>query len=317
MFLFLLRKVPSVLMILIISSIIAFLLPRLAPGDPAVVLAGADSSPETVAAIREALGLNLPLWQQYLSWIGGLFTGDLGQSFILQRPVGDLIVARLASTIELTVLATIIMLIVGFTLGILGGSPRSRVARAILDMFNTIFLATPPFLTGLLLILGLGIAWPILPVSGEVSILEDPWLGLQYLILPAAALALPQAAVIARLLQTSMLTVRGEDFVDLAVLKGVGPRQITRRHVLRNSVGAAVVVIGLRIGELLGGAIVVEAIFARNGLGTLAVTSVLSRDYLVIQVLILGAVFIAVLIQLLSEIVLAALDPRIRLKGKA
>jgi peptide/nickel transport system permease protein len=317
MFLFLVRKAPSVLTILIVSSIIAFLLPRLAPGDPAVVLAGADSSLETIAAIRESLGLNLPLWQQYLSWAGGLFTGDFGQSYTLKRPVTDLIWARLASTIELTVLATIIMLFVGFSLGILGGSPRSRISRAVLDFFNTVFLATPPFLTGLLLILGLGIAVPILPVSGEVSILDDFWLGLQYLILPAAALALPQAAVIARLLQTSMLTMRGEDFVDLAVLKGVGPRQVTRRHVLRNSVGAAVVVIGLRVGELLGGAIVVEAIFARNGLGTLAVTSVLSRDYLVTQVLILGAVVIAVFIQLLSEIVLAGLDPRIRLKGKA
>jgi peptide/nickel transport system permease protein len=293
---------------------IAFLLPRLAPGDPAVVLAGADASPETVAAIREQLGLNLSLWEQYFSWMGGLLTGDLGDSFILRRPVSELISARLASTLELALLSTLIMLIVGFTLGILGGSPRSRVARFVLDVFNTIFLATPPFLTGLLLILALGIAWPLLPVSGEVSFLDDPALGLQYLILPAAALALPQAAVIARLLQTSMLTIRSEDFVDLAVLKGVGPRQVTRRHVLRNSVGAAVVVIGIRFGELLGGAIVVESIFARNGLGTLAVTSVQSRDYLVIQVLILGAVFIAVMIQLVSEIVLAALDPRIRLK---
>lgn len=314
MFLFLLRKVPSVLTILIVSSVVAFLLPRLAPGDPAVVLAGADTSPETVAAIRAQLGLDLPLWEQYLSWIGGLLTGDLGNSFILRRSVSELIGARLWSTLELTLLSTVIMLIIGFTLGILGGSPRSRVARFVLDIFNTVLLATPPFLTGLLLILAFGIAWPILPVSGEISIRDDPVQGFQYLILPALALALPQAAVIARLLQTSMLTARSEDYVDLAVLKGVGPRQVTRRHVLRNSVGAAVVVIGIRFGELLGGAIVVEAIFARNGLGTLAVNSVQSRDYMVIQVLVLGAVFIAVVIQLLSEIILAALDPRIRLK---
>jgi peptide/nickel transport system permease protein len=173
----------------------------------------------------------------------------------------------------------------------------------------------PPFLTGLLLILLFGIAFPILPVSGEVSIFEDPGLGIQYLLLPSIALALPQAAVIARLLKTNMIQVRSEDFVDLATAKGASPFRITRRHVLRNSLGSAVVVIGLRIGELLAGAIVVESIFARNGLGSLAVSSVQTRDYQVVQVLIVGAVFIAVVIQLLSEVALAALDPRIRLES--
>jgi peptide/nickel transport system permease protein len=136
-----------------------------------------------------------------------------------------------------------------------------------LDVFNTIFVAVPPFLTGLLLILFLGIIFPILPVSGEVPVRENPEIGLQFLILPAIALALPQAGVIARLLQTQMLQVRSEDFVDLAMAKGVSPSAITTKHVLRNSFGNVVVVIGLRIGELLAGAIVVESIFARNGLG--------------------------------------------------
>ena len=143
--------------------------------------------------------------------------------------------------------------------------------------------------------------------------LKDPVLGFKFLILPAIALALPQAAIVARLLQTSMLTVRGEDFIDLAKAKGLGPRRITWRHVLRNSLGTAVVALGLQAGNLLAGAIVIEAIFARNGLGQLAVFSVQNRDYLIIQALILGAVVIAVLIQLFSEIVLAGLDPRIRL----
>lgn len=316
MFRFLIRKLPSVALVAFVSSIIAFILPRLAPGDPAVVLAGADASRAQVAAIREQVGLNKPLYEQYLHWIGGLFRGDLGQSYILQRHVGDLIRSRVESTLELATLAAIIMIAVGLILGTLGGSPRSKWSRSALDVFNTVFLATPPFLTGLLLILLLGIAFPILPVSGEVGLFENPQIAIQYLILPATALALPQAAVIARLLQTSMQTVRGEDFVDLAVSKGVPPRTITRKHVLRNSVGTAVVAIGLRIGELLGGAIVIEAIFARNGLGQLAVTSVQSRDYLVLQALILGAVLIAVLVQLLTEIILAALDPRIRLEAE-
>lgn len=311
---FLVRKLPSVVMVALISSIIAFILPRLAPGDPAVAVAGSDATPEQLEAVRQTLGLAGPLYQQYIDWIWGLLHGDLGQSYLMRRPVAAVIWSRLESTLELAGLATILMVAIGLTLGILAGSPRSRWARSVLDVINTMCLATPPFLTGLLLILLLGIAFPILPVSGEVGLLEDPVRGLQYLILPAIALALPQAAIVARLLQTSMLAVRGEDFVDLAKAKGVGPAGITRRHVLRNSLGTAIVAMGLRAGDLLAGAIVIEAIFARNGLGQLAVFAVQNRDYLVLQTLILAAVVIAVLIQLLSEIALAALDPRIRLE---
>lgn len=312
---FLLGKLPSFILVVVACSVIAFLLPRLAPGDPAVVLAGPDASPETVAGIREALGLDEGLWVQYGHWIGGVLRGDLGQSYILHRSVSSLIVDRLGSTLELAALAAIIMIAVGVGLGVLGGSRRSAATRMVVDVFNTIFLATPPFLAGLLLILLLGFAVPVLPISGELSFLEDPAIGIQFLILPAIALALPQAAVIARMLQTEMLGIRGEDFVDLAKAKGVAPALITRRHVIPNSLGAVVVVIGLRIGELLAGAIVVEAIFARNGLGNLIITSVQTRDYLVVQALVLGAVMIAVIIQLLSEIALAALDPRVRLGG--
>jgi peptide/nickel transport system permease protein len=310
---FLLRELPSVILTLFLSSVVIFILPRLAPGDPAVVLAGADARPETIAAIRDELGLNQPLWQQYLQWMGGLLHGDLGESYILRRPVAQLIGSRVESTLELAALATIFMIVLGIALGMLGGSPRSAWARAALDLFNTLFVSMPAFLTGLLLILLLGIALPILPVSGEVGLLTDPEIGIQFLLLPALALAIPQAGVIGRLLQTSMLNVRSEDFVDLAVAKGVPPGRITRRHVLPNSLSSVVVVVGLRIGELLAGAIVVEAIFARNGLGSLAASSVQSRDYLVVQALIMGTVLLAVMIQLLSELVMAALDPRIRL----
>lgn len=298
-----------------ISSIIAFILPRLAPGDPAVVLAGPDASTAQINAIRREVGLDKPLVQQYLDWIGGLFHGNLGESYILQRPVSQLISSRLESTLELTLVATIVMVVVGLGLGVLAGSPRSKWAAVSLSVINTLLLATPSFLSGLFLILILGIALPILPVSGEIGLLQNPELGIQYLLLPAIALALPEAAIIARLVQTSMLTVRGEDFVDLAVAKGVPPHAVTRRHVLRNSLGTGIIAAGLRIGALLGGAIVVESIFARNGLGQLAVTSVQNRDYLVLQALILGAVIIAMLFQLGTEIILAALDPRIRLGG--
>lgn len=315
MAIFLLRRLPSVLAVLVATSIIAFALPRLAPGDPALAIAGADASAETLAAIRDQLGLESPLWQQYLSWIGGVLTGDLGRSYILQQPVGDLVAERMSSTLELAALAFVLDVAIGLTLGLLGGSARSRWVRSALDFLNTSFLSVPPFLIGLILILCLGIFWPILPVSGEVSIFEDFGIGIQYLILPALALALPNAVVVARQVQTSMRRVRAEEFVDLAVAKGVPAGRINRRHVMRNSLGPAVILLGIDVGTLLAGAIVVEAVFARNGLGTLAIDAVSTRDYLLLQVLILGAVFIAVIMQLLSEIALAALDPRIRLEA--
>lgn len=312
---FLLRKLPSFAMVAFASSVIAFILPRLAPGDPAVAMAGPDATAEQIAAIRAEVGLDRPLLLQYFDWIGGIFRGDLGQSYILRRPVSELILSRVESTLELAFVAAVIMIGVGLVLGVLAGSPRSNGSSALLNLLNTLLLATPPFLSGLFLILLFGILFPVLPVSGEVPLLRDPQIGIQYLLLPATALALPEAAVIARLVQTKMLGIRGEDFVDLAVAKGVPPAAITRKHVLRNSLDTGIVSAGLRIGGLLGGAIVIEAIFARNGLGQLAVTSVQNRDYLVLQALIIGAVLIAMAVQLATEIILAALDPRIRLDG--
>ena len=310
---FLLRRSPSVLLVLVATSVIAFLLPRLVPGDPAAVVAGPDASPETIAAIRAELGLDEPLIKQYFDWIGGIFTGDLGQSLQYQRPVGELIGDRLGSTVELALLAGIFLVIFGIGLGILAGSSRSRWARTLVEGTNTGLLAAPPFLVGLLLILVFGVAIRILPTSGEISILDNPNFGFQYLLLPALALALPMSAGVARLVQTSMLAVRQEDFVDLAIAKGVPPRRITIRHILRNSLGPAVVALGIRFGDLLAGAVVIEAIFARNGLGQLAVSGAQTNDYPVMQVIIVGTVVIAVLAQLLTEITLSALDPRVRL----
>jgi peptide/nickel transport system permease protein len=310
---YLIRRIPSVLLVLVATSVIAFLLPRLVPGDPAAVVAGPDASAETIAAIRTELGLDRPLVTQYFEWIGGVLTGDLGQSLQFNRPVSELIGDRIASTVELAVLAAVFLIVIGIGLGVLAGSVRARWARVLVEGTNTGLLAAPAFLVGLLFILVFGVAFRVLPTSGEVSVLENPEIGIQYLLLPALALALPMSAGVARLVQTRILAVRQEDFVDLAVAKGVPEKRITRRHVLRNSLGPGVVLIGILFGDLLAGAVVIEAIFARNGLGQLAVSGAQSADYTVVQVLIVFAVFIAVVGQLLTEIVLATLDPRVRL----
>ncbi|MCC2689247.1 MAG: gsiC 2 [Rhizobiaceae bacterium] len=298
---------------LLVTSIVAFLLPRLGGGDPALVVAGSDATAEQVEAVRVSMGLDRPLVVQYVDWLSGVLTGDLGTSLISNRPIAQLILSRLGSTLELAISATILMVMFGFALGILAGSTRRGVGRAVLDAVLGALVATPPHVTGLILILALGIAWRLLPISGEVSILVDPATALSYLVLPAFALALPQAGTIARLIQARMYQVQQEEFVDLARAKGVPPRRIAISHVLRNSMGTAIVATGIRVGELLAGAVVMEAIFGRNGLGLMAVDAVSSRDYEVVQVLVLGAVVIAVVVHLFSEMLLAALDPRIRL----
>ncbi|MFD7502311.1 ABC transporter permease [Streptomyces sp. NPDC059850] len=310
---FLARKAPSVVFVLLASSVVAFSLPRLAPGDVAVSLAGADPTAANVAAIREELGLDRSPVVQYWDWISGLFHGDLGQSYRLHRSVASLIGDRLESTVELAVFATLLVVVLGTALGVLAGSTKRRWTRATLDLGNSLLVAVPAFLIALALILIFGVYHRWLPVSGEVSMLENPAIGIQYLTLPAVALALSPSGIVARLLQTEMAKVRNEDYVDLALAKGASSRRITLRHVLRNSFGTAVVAIGLEIGTLLAGAVIMESIFNRNGLGQLAVTSVQSRDFTVLQVLILGVVFVAVICQLITEMVLATLDPRIRL----
>ncbi|MFB6671870.1 ABC transporter permease [Streptomyces sp. NPDC056390] len=314
---YLVGRVPSLVLVLLASSVVAFALPRLAPGDVAAAIAGADATQVQIDAIRDQLGLNSPLPAQYWHWISGLFHGDLGQSYFKHRSVASLIGDRLESTVELALVALVLVILIGMVLGILGGSPRGRWARAVLDMGSSLLIAVPSFLFALAAILIFGIYHRWLPTGGEVSLLDDPWIGIQYLILPAFALALAPGAVVGRMLQTEMLKMRNEDFVDLALAKGVSPGAITRRHVLRNSLGSAVVGVGLQAGNLIAGAVVIEAVFSRNGIGQLAVSSVASRDFTVLQVLILGVVTVAALCQILTEIILAGIDPRVRLGESA
>ncbi|MBB5159359.1 peptide/nickel transport system permease protein [Saccharopolyspora phatthalungensis] len=309
------RRIPAALLTALGASIVIFVLMQLAPGSPASVLAGPDATPETVAAIERSLGLDKAAPVQYFDWLRGLVTGQLGDSLIYRQSIAELIGQRLESTIELAALAAILMCVIGIALGVLGGSSRSARVRATLDSAFSILLALPTYVTAVLLLLLFGVVWPdILPVSGETLLSESPGGALQSLILPAITLAIPHSAVIGRLLQTSMREAMHEDYVRAANAKGLTHRRVLWVHVLRNSMSTAVVVIGIRFGGLLGGAVLVEALFARNGVGQLLVQSVLSRDYFVVQDLILFAVVAAIVMQLISEMALAALDPRVRLK---
>ncbi|MFD0275126.1 ABC transporter permease [Kitasatospora sp. NPDC127111] len=309
---FLVKRLPSGLLVLLAASFLIFLILRLIPGDPATSLAGPDAGPETVAAVRARLGLDQPLLGQYLTWLGDLLTGDLGPSYAIGGQVADLIGDGLGSTVELTLGALVLVIVIALPLGVLGATVRRGPVAAAVRALTTAVLAVPPFVTGVLLVLVFAVTLRLLPPGGHESILDQPDIGLQYLLLPALCLALPSAAVLARYLKDGLERALAEDYVRTATALGIGRRRIVRLHALPNALPSAITVLGLQIGQLLGGAVLVEAIFAWPGLGQLAEQGVLRRDYPVVQDLLLLLVAGYVAVQLLTDLAYAWLDPRIR-----
>ncbi|MGW4855150.1 ABC transporter permease [Streptomyces sp. NPDC004288] len=309
---YLLRRIPSALLVLLAASFLAFAVLRLVPGDPAAVLAGPDASPETEAAIRAALGLDASLPTQYARWIGDLLTGDLGPSYAIGGQTADLIGDGLGATTELTLGALLFVVVLGGAFGILGATARNRWVRGTVRVLTTGALAVPPFVTGVLLVLLFSVLLGVLPPGGRVPLLTAPDLGAQYLLLPSLCLALPSAAVLGRYLKDGIEHALAEDYVRTATAAGIAPRRLLWRHALPNALPPVVTLLGMQTGHLLGGAVLVEAIFAWPGLGQLAEQALIRRDYPVVQDLLLLLVTVFVLVQLLTDLVHARLDPRIR-----
>lgn len=308
----LLRRLPSALLVLLLASFVVFTLIRLVPGDPASSLAGPDASADTVAAIRARLGLDAPLLGQYVHWLGGLATGDLGPSYAIGGQTADLIGDGLGATVELTLGALLFVVLIGGALGVLGATSRSSWVRGAVRVVTTAALAVPPFVSGVLLVLLFAVVLGVLPPGGRVPLLTAPDLGVQYLLLPALCLALPSAAVLGRYLKDGIERALTEDHVRTATAAGIAPGRILWRHALPGALPPVVTLLGMQTGHLLGGAVLVEAIFAWPGLGQLAEQALVRRDYPVVQDLLLLLVTVFVLVQLLTDLVHAWLDPRIR-----
>jgi peptide/nickel transport system permease protein len=312
---YLLRRILPALGVLLIASMVIFLLLHLAPGNPANVIAGEDASPAQVAAVTHQLHLDQSLPVQYWHWLTGVLGGHLGESYILHRPIGSLIGQRLGSTLELMVAATLVMVVLGVILGVASAESRFRVVREAVDGLATIFLSAPPFVSSVLFVFVFAITWKLLPAGGQTDFFANPWFSVQYLALPAVAVALPGAATIARLLATELRRTGEQEFVRTAVAKGARRSRIVLRHVLPNSIGPAAVELGIRVGEMFAGAVVVESLFARSGIGSLLVTSVQNRDYLLADDLLLLSVAFAIVMQMLTELGVARIDRRLTLEG--
>ena len=308
------RRLALVVPMLFGMSLLVFGLMRLVPGDPAAIVLGYKATPEAIRALRQTFHLDAPLPDQYLRWLGGALRGDFGLDFRQNEPIGEMIVARLPVTIELTLLATLCAVLVGVPLGLLGGARRGGgVDRASL-VVGLVGVSIPDFWLGIMLILLLSLGAGLLPSSGFVPLAEDPLANLGHLALPALTLAASRAAVLGRLTRAAVLDTVHRGYVQFARAKGLPERAVLWRHVLPNAAIPIVTVIGLQVGYMLGGAIVVETIFALPGVGRMMLDAVLERNYPVAQstVLVIGALFM--LVNLATDLLYGVIDPRVRLR---
>ena len=300
---FILRRLGAVVPVLLAVSVLVFLMSHLTPGDPATIMLGENASAADVARLRHQLGLDRPLTVQYGRYLAGVVRGDLGRSIRSGQPVAVEIWERFPPTLQLTLAAMVIAAAAGVLLGALAATSRTAAADALLMSTSLLGISMPSFWLGLLLILLFGLVLHWFPIAGG-----SDW---RALVLPAVTLGTQAAAVLARLTRASLLDVLPSDFVRTARAKGVAGTRVLFRHALRNALIPVVTVIGLQFGALLGGAVIVESVFARSGLGRLAVTAVQSRDFPVIQGIVLFAAAVYALVNLSVDVAYLALDPRI------
>lgn len=314
---FLIRRAIQGLITLVAASFIIFMAIRLIPGDPALMYAGNDASPETLAAIRERFGLNQPLWAQYLIWAGDALRGDFGTSYVARVPVLNLIGQRVMPTLILLVGSVLVMSILGFAIGAWAAVTRNRTVDAVLTGFASLLSGAPVFWIGLLAILLFAIYLRWLPVGGYINPFTDPIGGLKSMAMPCIVLGIAMAGSQARFIRTAYKEVLNSDYIRLAEAKGASRSRVVWRHATRNAMVPIVTIYGLAIANLLGGAVVIETVFTWPGLGLLMVNSVGVNDFPTVQVILLLYVFIFVVVNFLTDVSYSIIDPRIRLTGAA
>ncbi len=309
---YILRRSVALLPVLLIVATVGFVLIHLAPGDPAAVMLGPDATPQEVEALRHILGLDQPLILQLARWYARVLQGDLGYSIFLHRPVIQAITERLEPTVLLTTMSLAVGVAMGVPAGIIAAVRRnSWVDQAAMGL-ALCGLTVPSFWLGLNLILVFSLYLGLFPVAGYTPLKESVPSALRSLVLPALTLGFTGSALIARMTRSSMLEVLSEDYIRTARSKGSPERKVIYRHALRNAMIPTLTVIGLTIGGLLAGAVVTETVFALPGVGRLVISSVLRRDYPVIQGVLMFIASMYVLVNLLIDILYVSLNPRIK-----
>lgn len=307
-----LRRLWQMVPVLLVVSIVVFMIIRLIPGDPAEIIAGPNATPEQLAALRARLGLDEPLWNQYVIWLGNLAQGDFGVSYINKYPVSQLVLQRIPATVELALAALVIGVLISLPLGIVAAlRPGSPIDLAI-TTFSALSFAIPSFFLLVLLILLFSLQLKWVPPSGRPDFAEDPLLHIQSLILPAVTLGIGVAAKLVRYLRSALLEVLDQDYVRTARAKGIGYQLVLLRHALPNALIPVVTILGLQLGDLLSGAIIIESIYAWPGVGRLTIQAIEWRDYSLLQANVLLIVFVFLFVNLITDLTYGFLDPRIR-----
>ena len=310
---YLVRRLLAVILVLFVVTFAVFAITMILPGNAAVMILGEYGTEEAVAAMERRLGLDRPWYIQYVDWVGGVLRGDFGQSLRLSLPVADVVGDAFWNSASLAVTALVSVVIVAIPLGVLAAIKRGTAADLIIGIFSYIGASMPEFVTATLLLVFLAApALGLLPAGGFVAVGESLGGFAAHVVLPAATLGLILMAHISRQVRSEMSEVLSSDYIRAARLKGLSERRVIRRHALPNSLAPAVAVISLDMGYLLGGIIVVEEIFAWPGLGRLLILALENRDLPVIQAITLLLATVYALSNLLSDIVIALLDPRVR-----
>lgn len=307
---YVLRRLVHLLPVLFGITLVVFFMIHLVPGDPARTLLGTRATEEGVAALRASLGLDQPLWSQYLDFLGRLVRGDLGDSLFYNADVNSLVFERLPATLWLLVAATVLSLLISVPLAVLAASRRGGIADQAVRAVPLIGLGMPAFWVGIMLILLFSLKVKLFPVSGfGDTFLEH----LHSIVLPGLTVALALTPILIRSLRTSMIGVLDSDYVVTANAKGLGHARVIVSHTLRNAAVSSVTVLGVNIAYLTGSTLVVERVFALPGLGTLMLDAIFNRDFAVVQGVTLVFAIMVVIVNLLTDVAHAALDPRVQL----
>ncbi len=309
---FLSRRLLSAIPVLFVVSLVTFLILWLVPGDITAEIAGPDATAEDLAAIRARLGLDRPLWERALAWYADLFRGDLGYSYLLNRPVSEAVLERLPVTLSLAGLALVMATAMGMLLGILAAVRHNTLVDQGAMVTALIGLSIPDFWFGIVMIILFGVWLGWFPTGGFVPLAEDPVGWARSMALPAITLALTQMGVIARMTRSAMLDVLGQDYIRTARAKGMKRSTVVFRHGLRNAMIPIVTVVGVITGVLLSGAVVIETVFSLPGVGRLIIGAIQRRDFPIIQGGLLITACVFVFVNILVDMLYAWFDPRVR-----
>jgi peptide/nickel transport system permease protein len=314
---YVLRRLLESAVTFVLVTIVVFVGVRALPGDPARALAGEESDPASLAQIRKSFGLDEPIPLQYVHYVGNALHGDLGRSSRTGLPVATTIRQALPVTLQLAIFAVAIAALIGLIAGVVAAVRRRSAAEWAANSVALLGLSVPSFWFGLMAVLVFAIAYPILPASGFVSVFSDPWQSFRHLLMPAVVLGSALAAVIMRQTRSAMIEAMSTDYIRTARAKGLGGRQVIFGHALRNSLIVVTTIVGLQLGALISGAVVTEQIFVLPGFGKLTIDAVFTRDYPMIQGVVLVTATAYIGINLLVDLLYSVIDPRVRVGGAA